>query len=125
MSTLGRIIVFVADVERCGEFYARVFGMTRNEASYTPGEWLELSGDGGGATLAFHKAHGPDGPINAPNGSEQNPHKLVFVVEDVDAERARLIDLGVEMGDVCRPFDGLAFCDGADPEGHRFQISSR
>ena len=50
--------------------------------------------------------------------------KLCFVVDDVDRERAALVERGVTMRDVHR-WEGIAFCDGVDPEGNIFQITTR
>ena len=117
-----RIIVFVGDVDRCAEFYSRVFGFQLLENGDDPGVWREL--DTGEARLAFHKAHGPDGPVDGPTGSPHNPHKIVFYSEDVEGTRETLIARGAEMGPV-QIFGDLHLCDGADPEGHPFQVSNR
>jgi catechol 2,3-dioxygenase-like lactoylglutathione lyase family enzyme len=56
---LNRVIIFVADVRKCADFYRHVFGFKT-----VPGGdegWQEL--DTGGCRLAFHKAHGPNGTI--------------------------------------------------------------
>lgn len=122
LAPLTRVIVFVGDVEKCAAFYRDVFELELIESTHAPNEWLEL--DGGSCRLAFHKAHGPDGPIDAPTGGPMNPHKIVFRVEDVAATRAELVRRGAPMGEV-RVFGDLALCDGHDPEGHRFQIANR
>ena len=117
---LKRVIIFVGDVGKCAQFYADVFGF-----SVMPGgsaQWTEL--ETGGCVLAFHKAHGPDGPIDSPTGSVMNPHKIVFFAEDVEAARAAVVARGAAMGDV-RKFGALVLCDGRDPEGHVFQICNR
>jgi predicted enzyme related to lactoylglutathione lyase len=120
---LHRVIIFVGDVQKCARFYADVFGFT-----IMPGgdagssEWIEL--DTGGCRLAFHKARGPDGPIDQPTGSAMHPHKIVFFAEDVEAARAAVAARGAVMGEV-KKFGSLVLCDGQDPEGHVFQISNR
>lgn len=119
---LNRIIIFVADVEKCARFYADVFGFTPVTSDQPPTEWIEL--DTGGCRLAFHKARGTRGPVDSPTGGPMNPHKIVFHAEDVQATRAALIARGVAMGKV-HQFGALTFCDGKDPEGHVFQISNR
>jgi hypothetical protein len=47
-----------------------------------------------------------------------------FHVDDVDAARVALVVAGVRMRDVHR-YSGFAFCDGIDPEGNVFQITTR
>ena len=53
-----------------------------------------------------------------------NPHKIVFYAQDVDAARAAVVARGAVMGAV-RKFGTIALCDGQDPEGHVFQLSTR
>ena len=55
---------------------------------------------------------------------QENPLKLIFEVEDVEAERARLESLGIQT--LRRPWQkpGEAF-DAVDPEGNIFQICSQ
>ena len=121
-ANLNRIIIFSGDALRCATFFRDVFGMSPI-GEWSP-EWAEL--DGGGCSLAFHQAYGPDGKITKATGSGNNPHKIVFTVDDVEATRQELIEKGVQMGEVLHiPKQGnLILCDGADPEGHRFQICS-
>jgi hypothetical protein len=60
-------------------------------------------------------------------GHPLNPHKIVFTVDDVTAERQRLIGEGVEMDEVLSfpELGNLVLCDGHDVEGHRFQRCNR
>ena len=119
---LIRVIIFVADVQKCASFYRDIFSFIQLPSEHPATEWLEL--DTGGCRLAFHKAHGPDGPIDVPTGSAMHPHKIVFYAEDVDAARAAIVARGAVMSEV-RKFGSLALCDGQDPERHVFQISNR
>ena len=117
---LHRVIVFVADVERCAKFYRDAFGFAvfPSDPPAAAKDWIEL--DTGGCRLAFHRARGAAGPT----GSENHPHKICFFAQDVEAERDRLVKLGVEMKKVMRS-GHLVLCDGRDVEGHAFQISNR
>jgi catechol 2,3-dioxygenase-like lactoylglutathione lyase family enzyme len=119
---LKRIIIFVGDVQKCAGFYRDAFGFAPLQSDHPSTDWLEL--DTGGCLLAFHKAHGPNGPIDAPTGSATNPHKIVFYVEDVAAAREDLVRRGISIGPV-HAFGKLCLCDGQDPEGHVFQLSNR
>jgi predicted enzyme related to lactoylglutathione lyase len=121
LAPLNRVIIFVGDVQKCAHFFTDVFGFKRLPSDHPSTEWIEL--DTGGCRLAFHKAHGPDGPIDSPTGSPMNPHKIVFHAEDVEAVRATAVARGAAMGDI-RKFGSVVFCDGQDPEGHVFQISN-
>ena len=61
---------------------------------------------------------GESSPLQA---RENRPVKLIFTVEDVEAERARLEAIGIAM--MRRPWqESGESCDGVDPEGNIFQI---
>jgi predicted enzyme related to lactoylglutathione lyase len=122
LAPLKRIMIFVGDVEKCAAFYQHAFGLTPRASEHIPGEWLEL--ETGGCRLAFHKARGPNGPIDSATGNANHPHKIVFYAEDVAAARADLVERGIAMGPV-RTFGKITLCDGQDPEGHVFQLSNR
>jgi predicted enzyme related to lactoylglutathione lyase len=122
LAPLHRIIIFVGDVEKCAKFYVDAFGFTAMPSQHGDAEWMEL--ETGGCRLAFHKARGPNGPIDSPTGSAMHPHKVVFYAEDVEAARAAVAARGAAMGKVNK-FGELVMCDGKDPEGHVFQISNR
>ena len=119
---IHRVILFVADIPKTAEFYTRAFGLVPVHDEVTSEIWLEL--DASGFRLALHQAFGPDGPCQTPTGAPDNPHKIVFLAEDVAAKRDALIALGVEMDDI-HVFGEMQYCDGTDPEGHRFQIANR
>jgi hypothetical protein len=110
---LSRVSVFARDVRALARFTADAFGL---EAVGAPtAGWAEL--EAGGCRIAFHSG-GAAGrkPVKAP--------KLVFGSADVSAARDALVRRGVRMGKM-RSFDGIELCDGRDPEGNLFQVSSR
>jgi predicted enzyme related to lactoylglutathione lyase len=110
---ISRVIIFTHDVNRLSEFYRTTFGLDVLGAA--DAEWTELST--GTSNIAFHRygeeIEGRDGWI-----------KIVFQSNDVSAERERLIARGIEMSDVVE-FGSIQLCDGRDPDGNVFQISSR
>jgi hypothetical protein len=110
---LSRIIIFTANVERLAAFYKSAFEL--EEIGSANSEWAEF--DAGGCNLAFHKtdeeSHVRDGWM-----------KPVFGTADVTGEKRRLEDLGIEMSEVVS-FGDIQLCDGRDPDGNWFQISSR
>ena len=61
---LNRVIIFCGDVGRCAHFFRDAFGFAVVRSERPSKDWLEL--ETGGCRLAFHKARGPDGPIDEP-----------------------------------------------------------
>lgn len=109
--TLRRVIIFTADVAKLAAFYRDALGLAivgREEG------WIELAA--GACTIALHGGRPKIG---------NRPPKIVFYAADVAAARAALSKRGVTgMGPVksTATFD---MCDGRDPDGNPFQISSR
>lgn len=114
---LAQALLFVADVPRMQAFYEGVLGLPVTAAE--PG-FVQLG------MLALHAIPPEYLPVIAtpPVEREDGVIKLGFHVDDIDAERARLVALGVTMRDVKR-WSGIAFCDGIDPEGNVFQLTTR
>jgi len=126
---ISRVILFVRDVETSAAFYRDVFGLEPLDRPAEPG-WIEL--DAGACTLALHRKRSPRKP---PSGSGRTPEpvlnsspKIVFAAADVPATRTILLQRGVPYALRLGKIVGsgpLQFCDGADPDGNPFQISSR
>jgi catechol 2,3-dioxygenase-like lactoylglutathione lyase family enzyme len=118
---LQRAMMFVKDLDRMAAFYRDTLGL-RLVAETRTDLWVEF--DAGNASLALHAIppHLADGIeiSSPPRVREMSTTKLVFAVEDVPVERARLEALGVTM--LLRPW---GTCDGIDPEGNVFQIAAR
>lgn len=110
---LSRVIIFTPDVRRLADFYHRMFAL-EFIGERSP-EWTEL--DAGGCSIAFHR-------IGEESDVRESWIKIVFGSMDVETDKLRLERLGVKMSDLVR-FDGIDLCDGEDPDGNRFQISSR
>jgi len=110
---ISRIIIFTPDVKRLADFYARNFGLsTIGEADE---HWTELNA--GGCNLALHKT--------SEDGSGRDGWtKIVFGSENVEAEKSRLESLGLKLSGITT-FGDIQLCDGRDPDGNYFQISSR
>lgn len=117
--TLAQAILFVHDTAAMQAFYGGL-GLRVEDGDAADG-FVRLADPGGGAMLALHasKAIGPGGAPRVDTAI-----KLCFHVDDVDQERAQLVARGVVMRDVHR-FEGIVFCDGIDPEGNIFQITTR
>lgn len=111
---LSRIIVFTGDVRRMVDFYSSTFGL--EIVGEFSSEWTEMNA--GGCNIAFHGL-----PFEV-EGSDEEAVKIVFASDDVPGEKSRLESLGIKMTDIFR-FGDIEMCDGSDPDGHRFQISSR
>jgi predicted enzyme related to lactoylglutathione lyase len=116
---LSQIILFVHDTARVMAFYAQL-GLVVVDGDATTG-FVRLRDPTGGAVLALHYTRA----IGPPTGPRvDTAMKPCFQVEDIDAARAALIAIGATMRDVHR-FEAIAFCDGIDPEGNVFQLTTR
>lgn len=119
---ISRIIIFCDDLKRLESFYVEVLGL--NPVGEASADWACF--EAGAVHLCLHSLpveYRGDGSDGYPK-REDSYTKFCFRSADVDADRARLVEMGVRMGEVFR-FGELSFCDGADPEGNIFQISSR
>jgi catechol 2,3-dioxygenase-like lactoylglutathione lyase family enzyme len=116
---MAQTIVFVTDVARMQAFYQGTLGLPVIAAE--PG-WVQL--DAGGVIFALHAIRSGSKLPDPPPERVDSPIKLCFHVDDVDAARTALVTAGVRMRDVHR-YGGVAFCDGIDPEGNVFQITTR
>src|SRR5262245_37433742 len=111
---LSSAMVYVKDLPRMRAFYGEMLGVKPSNDTWTD-SWTEF--DAGGVLFALH-AIPPEIAsqieiASPPRPRGQNPVKLIFEVDDLDAERARLESLGITM--VQRPWGAW---DGIDPEGN-------
>ena len=107
---IRRIIIFTSNMEAMEAFYRDVIGLT---VSGREEGWVDF--DAGACHLALHADGGKPG---------KRPPKIVFHAADVAAARTALAKRGAKMGKTvsAKHFD---MCNGADPDGNPFQISSR
>jgi predicted enzyme related to lactoylglutathione lyase len=107
---LKRIILFTPDMPRLTRFYRDVLGLRLkiDEPNYK-------EFDAGGCGIALHNGTSKVGA--------RSP-KLSFTTEDIAAARAVLIARGAELGEV-KSGASLSRCEGKDPDGNPFQLSSR
>jgi catechol 2,3-dioxygenase-like lactoylglutathione lyase family enzyme len=112
---LGRITLYVRDVERTIAFYAKHFGF---EILRLEGDRIvELIGPKRGANLLIHAA-----AKSVKTG--QVTVKLVFDVEDVEGFAAGAAKNGLKFG-APHKGDGYLFANAKDPDGNSIAISSR
>ena len=117
-------ILFAKDVPKLAAFYRDAFGLTPEPSEHPPDEWMPLKiGD---SQLALHRIPPPwrDGIEigDPPEPRHSTPIKLVFQTEDVAKLRGELVARGVRMFDLAANGER---CDGVDPEGNIFQLTSR
>jgi extradiol dioxygenase family protein len=118
---LSRIILFVDDIAKMSEFYGGVLGLEK-KLGETDG-WVCFSA--GAADVCLHSIPAKYRQDSAEYPKREDSYvKIVFRSGNVEKDRAELIEKGVRMKKTIR-FENLEFCDGADPEGNIFQISSR
>ena len=108
-----RAVVVDADDHRAlAEFWRRLLDV---EVAEEIEDWVQLTPDPGGVYLAFQPA--PDGA--APAGMRIPPD---LEVEDVDAARASIVELGGREVRVVHEPNGDTHLVMADPEGNEFCI---
>jgi predicted enzyme related to lactoylglutathione lyase len=119
---LAQAVLFVADTARMMDFYTEAFGLTLLDGDPADG-FVRL--DAGGVALALHALRNePRSASGAPPPREDSHIKLAFHVDDIEAVRDQVAAKGAVMRDIHR-FGDVAFCDGIDPEGNVFQITTR
>lgn len=117
---LGRIILFVHDVDGLAAFYRDALGLQTVES--IAGEWVVLAA--GPCELALHRV-GPAYRDSGGDGLHDGGNaKVVLTVERNLAElRKELQARGAEMGEIkCFSSVPGPLCDGRDPEGNVFQL---
>ncbi len=112
---LGRVTLYVRDVERTIAFYVKHFGF---EVLRLEGDRIvELIGPDGGANLLIH-------PAAKSVKTGQVTVKLVFDVEDVTGFSVKAAQNGLKFGALHKG-DGYLFANAKDPDGNSIAISSR
>jgi len=112
---LGRLILYVRDVEATIRFYEKHFGFKPHRQAGD--RIVELLAPDGGANLMIH-------PAAKAQKMGQSLVKLVFDVEHIEAFRTKCAEEGLEFGPVHQA-DGYAFANAKDPSGNSISISSR
>ena len=122
---LAQAILFTVDTGRMTAFYTGALGLRVIDGHPADG-FVRL--DAGGCALALHavphEVAERIGIESPPRAREDCAIKLAFHVDDIDAARASLAGHGARMGETHRTGD-VAICDGLDPEGNVFQITTR
>ncbi|NLS15050.1 VOC family protein [Rhizobium sp. P40RR-XXII] len=112
---LGRLVLYVRDVEATVSFYEKHFGFKPHREDGD--RIIELQAPDGGANLMIH-------PAGKAQKMGQVLVKLVFDVEHVEAFRAKCAEQGLEFGPL-RQADGYLYANVKDPSGNSISISSR
>lgn len=119
---LRSAILYVKDLDRMRRFYSEMLGTLPTNHHWTD-TWATF--ETGGARFSLHAIPAEIAKNieigSRPRPREEEPVKLIFEVNDVESERARLESLGAQL--LRRPWQkpGEA-CDAVDPEGNIFQI---
>lgn len=118
---VSRIILFVDDIEEMSAFYGGVLGLDKLPG----GSEGFVCFAAGRCEICLHvlpdqyRSEGGEYPKR-----EDTYVKFVFRSDDVERDRKYLIENGLRMNEIVR-YGEIDLCDGADPEGNIFQISSR
>ena len=107
---LKRIVLFTLRMPQMAAFYRDVLGL--RQIADNPG-WKEFAA--GGCNVALH---------NGTSEVGRRPPKMSFYASNVAAARELLVKRGAKMGKV-RSGAGIDLCEGKDPDGNPFQLSSR
>ncbi|HEU5233461.1 MAG TPA: VOC family protein [Terriglobales bacterium] len=122
---LCNAILYVKDLERMKSFYGEMLGTNPTDQGW-PGAWASYKT--GSVCFSLHAIPAEIAKSidigSPPIPREAHPLKLIFEVNDVEAERARLESFGIQT--LRRPWQKLGeACDVVDPEGNIFQICSQ
>jgi catechol 2,3-dioxygenase-like lactoylglutathione lyase family enzyme len=109
---LVEVVLYVRDMERAIRFYRDTLGL---EPDFESEHWTTFRT--GASTLALHATDRRE-----PGSGEPDPN---FLVNNADAERARLAAAGVEVSELREPVAGTRVFDARDPDGNRFSIESQ
>jgi predicted enzyme related to lactoylglutathione lyase len=118
---VSRIILFVDDIDAMSAFYGGVLGLDKLPG----GDAGFVCFAGGGCEICLHslpQQYRSDGSVYPKR--EDTYVKFVFRSDDVERDRKYLVENGLRMSEIVR-YGEIDLCDGADPEGNIFQISSR
>jgi catechol 2,3-dioxygenase-like lactoylglutathione lyase family enzyme len=108
---MRRVILFTPNIDAMVEFYRDVIGL---ELVGSEDGWCDFAA--GTCNIALHRGNPSIG---------KRPPKLVFYASDVAGARAELVKRGAKgMGKILST-DNFDMCNGKDPDGNPFQISSR
>jgi len=113
MHTVG---ITVGDQEAALRFYVDSLGFEKRlDAQISPEmRWVEVAPHGATTSIALNLAEQPTGMMNDTG--------IRYVVPDVDAEHAAMLERGVDAGEVIR-WEGVPpMYSFDDPDGNRFYI---
>ncbi|MBL4786891.1 MAG: VOC family protein [Cohaesibacteraceae bacterium] len=112
---IGRVLLYVKDIEKSVEFYCKIFGFEdrREEGDRI----VELVCPDGGPTIALHQAG---------KGLKQGQVlvKLVFDVDDVEQFCKQALEKGLEFGPIHKGAN-YAYANAKDPSKNSISISSK
>ena len=108
---LRRVILFTPNLAAMTAFYRDVLGL---EISNREEGWADFNA--GACALALHAGKSVIGG---------RPPKIAFDAADVAATRAVLVKRGLVSAGKVISAGSFDMCDCKDPDGNRFQISSR
>lgn len=115
MAALAHIGIYVEDLARSIVFYGEVFGFQVARTMGTSTSKIAFLDVGGGLLELIQR---PDAPGKAPEGPWSH---VAFKVDDYDAMKSRLEEMGLELRKVTLG-DGSRIAFFKDPDGHDIEI---
>jgi len=108
---LRRVILFTPRLAEMADFYSNVLGL---KVIGREDGWVDFAA--GPCGLALHAGASKVG---------NRPPKLAFYAADVSGARTALLKKGLAQAGPVKSTASFDMCDCKDPDGNRFQISSR
>ena len=108
-------IIYVEDMQKMITFYRDVLQLPLNyphKEDYSNEFWVEFQA--GSITIALH--------AGGKSGKKPSAPKIVFEVDDIEAEHSRLLTAGVDIRSIENVALGVRSADGFDSEGNYFSI---
>jgi catechol 2,3-dioxygenase-like lactoylglutathione lyase family enzyme len=119
LTGLMEIILHVKDMNTQVAFYRDKLGLRvahpEGVVDFAKQSWVTF--DTGRCILALHEG----GRIRQ---GENPSHRIVFQTDNIQTARNKLLDKGVQVGEVRSPAPGVEVIDGRDPEGNVYAIES-
>jgi predicted enzyme related to lactoylglutathione lyase len=112
---ISRILLYVKDIPKVADFYARHFGLNPRPTQHD--DLLELATEAGDFSLLLHQA-------SKGHRVGQSCIKVIFDVDDIEGFKQKALKQGLKFGMTYKG-EGYEFANARDPARNPIQISRR